>query len=57
MSDKRRYTKPVTLYDFHVRLLNEFGFPINLNGYEITFCLQIEQEYGEDEKNEQKTKN
>ena len=57
VSDTRLYTKPLTLYDFHVRLLNEFGFPINLNGYEISFCIQLEEEYGEDEKNEQKTKN
>lgn len=44
ISDTRHYKEKIKLDDIDVRLVNEFGFPINLNGTEISFCMSIECE-------------
>jgi hypothetical protein len=45
ISDIRHYKEKIRLEDLEIRLLNEFGFPICLNGFEISFCMAIECEY------------
>lgn len=42
ISNIRHYVSPVKLKHLKIRLLNEFGFPICMNGFEISFCCQIE---------------
>ena len=44
LSDTRHYKEKIKLDEIDVQLVNEFGFPINLNGIEITFCMVIEYE-------------
>jgi hypothetical protein len=44
LSDKRIYKEKIRLEDLEIRLLNEFGFPVCLNGFEISFCMIIEHE-------------
>jgi len=39
-SDKRCYTGKVDLQKLEVQLLNESGIPMNLNGYDFSFCLE-----------------
>jgi hypothetical protein len=44
ITDTRRYKEKIRLEDLEVRLLNEFGFPICLNGFELSFCMVVEYE-------------
>ena len=44
ISDTRRYKEKIRLEDFEIRILNEFGYPICFNGFEISFCMAIECE-------------
>ena len=44
ISDVRRYKEKIRLEDLEIRLLNEFGFPICFNGFEISFCMAVEYE-------------
>jgi len=44
ISDTRRYNEKIRLEDLEIRLLNEFGYPICLNGHEISFCMVVEYE-------------
>jgi hypothetical protein len=44
ISYTRRYKEKIRLEDLEVRLLNEFGFPICLNGFELSFCMVVEYE-------------
>jgi hypothetical protein len=44
LSDKRIYKEKIKLEDLEIRILNELGFPICLNGFEISFCMVIEKE-------------
>jgi hypothetical protein len=39
-TDKRCYTGKVNLQKFQIQLLNETGIPMNLNGYDFSFCLE-----------------
>lgn len=43
-SDTRVYSGKVDLYRLNVRLVNEIGLPIDLNGQDFSFCLQIQHE-------------
>jgi hypothetical protein len=45
ISDTRRYKEKIKLEDLEIRILNEFGYPICFNGFEISFCMAIECEY------------
>jgi len=44
ISDTRRYKEKIKLEDLEVRMVNEFGFPICFNGFEISFCMVVEYE-------------
>jgi hypothetical protein len=44
ISDVRRYKEKIRLEDLEIRLLNEFGCPICLNGFEISLCIVVECE-------------
>ena len=39
-TDKRCYTGKVNLQKLQIQLLNETGIPMNLNGYDFSFCLE-----------------
>ena len=43
-SDKRTYSGKINLQRLKVQLVNEYGTPINLNGSDFSFCLEIEYE-------------
>jgi hypothetical protein len=44
ISDTRRYEEKIRLEDLEIRIVNEFGFPICFNGFEISFCIVVEYE-------------
>lgn len=44
ISDIRHYKEKIRLEDLEIRIVNEFGFPICFNGFEISFCMAIEYE-------------
>ena len=39
-TDKRCYTGKIDLQKLQIQLLNETGIPMNLNGYDFSFCLE-----------------
>lgn len=43
-SDQRSYTGKIDLQRLNVQLLNETGIPMNLNGLDFSFCLEVEHE-------------
>lgn len=43
-SDTRVYSGKVDLYRLNVRLVNEIGLPMDLNGQDFSFCLEIQHE-------------
>lgn len=43
-SDKRTYNGKVNLQKLKIQLVNEYGMPMNLNGLDFSFCLNIEYE-------------
>lgn len=44
VSDRRSYQGKVDIQKLSVQLVNEFGIPVNLNGLDFSFVLQIEHE-------------
>jgi hypothetical protein len=44
ISDIRHYKEKIRLEDLEIRIVNEFGFPICFNGFEISFCMVVEYE-------------
>ena len=44
LSDRREYNGKVNLQKLKVQLINEFGYPIDLNGMDFSFSLIIEYE-------------
>ena len=48
ISDTRRYKEKKRLEDLEIRILNELGFPICFNGFEISFCMALECESDDD---------
>jgi len=44
LSDKREYNGKVNLQKLKVQLINEFGYPVDLNGMDFSFALSIEYE-------------
>jgi len=44
LSDRRSYTGKIDLQKLKVQLVNEYGIPVNLNGMDFSFCLEIEHE-------------
>jgi len=44
VSDNRSYNGKVDLKRLSIQLINENGMPIDLNGYDFSFCLEVEYE-------------
>jgi hypothetical protein len=44
LTDKREYNGKVNLQKLKIQLINEFGYPIDLNGMDFSFALSIEYE-------------
>lgn len=44
LSDSRSYTGKIDLQKMNVQLLNEIGTPMNLNGLDFSFCLEVSHE-------------
>jgi len=44
LTDKRSYTGKVDLQKFNIQLIDETGLPINLNGSDFSFCIEVEHE-------------
>ena len=44
LSDKRSYNGKVNLQKLKIQLVNEYGNPVNLNGLDFSFSLEIEYE-------------
>jgi len=44
ISDKRSYTGKIDLLKLNIKLLSENGNIISLNGYDFSFCLEVEHE-------------
>jgi len=44
ITDNRSYNGKVNLQKLKIQLVNEYGNPINLNGLDFSFCLEIECE-------------
>ena len=44
LSDRRSYTGKIDIQKLKVQIVNEYGKPINLNGLDFSFCLEIEHE-------------
>ena len=41
----REYFSPVRIDSFHIRLIDKYGVPVNLNGNDFSFALEIGQLY------------
>ena len=41
----REYFGPIRLEKLHIRLIDKFGDPVNLEGSDFSFMLEIEQLY------------
>jgi hypothetical protein len=44
LTDKRKYSGLIDIKKFNVQLVNEIGIPLNLNGCDFSFCLEVEHE-------------
>ena len=44
MSDTRYYNGKVDLQKLYIQILNEWGNPVDLNGLDFSFCLEVECE-------------
>lgn len=44
VSDKRNYSGKIDIQRLNIQLVNELGYPINLNGSDFSFVLEIEHE-------------
>jgi hypothetical protein len=44
LSDRRSYTGKIDIQKLKVQIVNEYGTPVNLNGLDFSFCLEIEHE-------------
>jgi hypothetical protein len=44
VSDTREFTGKVNLQKLNVQLVNEYGYPVNLNGLDFSFCIEVEHE-------------
>jgi hypothetical protein len=42
--DCREFTGKVNLQKLNVQLVNEYGYPVNLNGLDFSFCIEVEHE-------------
>ena len=44
LADKRNYDGTIDIKKLQVQLVNDIGIPVDLNGYDFSFCLEIEYE-------------
>ena len=44
VSDKREFTGKINLQKLNIQLVNEYGNPVNLNGLDFSFCIEVEHE-------------
>ena len=44
ISDTRNYNGKIDINKLNIQLLNEYGNPINLNGLDFSFCLEVEHD-------------
>lgn len=44
VTDHRSYTGKADLQKLNIQLLNEYGNPVNLNGMDFSFCIEVEHE-------------
>jgi len=44
LSDRRSYSGKIDIQKLKVQLVNEYGKPVNLNGLDFSFCLEVEHE-------------
>jgi len=44
MTDQRTYSGKIDLQKLNIKLINEYGKPINLNGNHFAFCMEITHE-------------
>jgi hypothetical protein len=44
LTDRRNYTGKVDLQKLNVQLVDDTGTPVDLNGLDFSFCLEVEQE-------------
>jgi len=44
VSDKREFSGKVNLQKLNIQLVNECGNPVNLNGLDFSFCIEVEHE-------------
>jgi hypothetical protein len=44
LSDRRSYTGKIDIQKLKVQIVNEYGNPMNLNGLDFSFCLEVEHE-------------
>jgi hypothetical protein len=44
ITDKRSYNGKINIQKLKIQLVNEYGIPMNLNGLDFSFCLEIEYE-------------
>jgi len=44
LTDKRNYGGAIDIKKMNVQLVNESGIPMNLNGLDFSFCLEVEHE-------------
>lgn len=44
LSDRRQYSGKVDLQKLNVQLIDETGTPVDLNGMDFSFCLEVEHE-------------
>jgi len=44
LTDRRSYTGKIDLQKLNVQLVDDIGNPVNLNGLDFSFCLEVEHE-------------
>lgn len=44
LTDRRTYTGKIDIQRLRVQLVTDLGIPVNLNGSEFSFCLEVEHE-------------
>lgn len=44
LSNTRSYTNKIDITKLNIQLVNEYGYPVNLNGLDFSFCLEVEHE-------------
>jgi hypothetical protein len=44
LSDRRQYSGKVDIQKLNVQLIDDTGTPVDLNGLDFSFCLEVEHE-------------